>query len=32
LPLVFVGIWATGFIAARLVAPYTDPLTFLTYR
>ncbi|MES1926238.1 DMT family transporter [Salinisphaera sp. T31B1] len=32
LPLVFVGLWSTGFIAARLVAPYADPLTFLSYR
>lgn len=32
LPPVFVVIWSTGFIAARLVAPYTDPLTFLLYR
>ena len=32
LPLLFVLIWSTGFIAARLVAPYTDPLTFLCYR
>lgn len=32
MPLTFVGIWSTGFIAARLVAPYTDPLTFLSYR
>ncbi|WP_438766868.1 DMT family transporter [Kushneria sp. TE3] len=31
-PLAFVGIWSTGFIAARLVAPWTDPLTFLSYR
>ena len=32
LPLFFVLIWSTGFIAARLVAPYSDPLTFLCYR
>ena len=32
MPLAFVGIWSTGFIVARLVAPYTDPLTFLSYR
>ncbi|MFC0335973.1 Threonine/homoserine efflux transporter RhtA [Kushneria avicenniae] len=31
-PLAFVGIWSTGFIAARLVAPWSDPLTFLCYR
>lgn len=28
----FVFIWATGFIVARLVAPYTEPLTFLLVR
>ncbi len=32
MPLLFVGIWATGFIVARLVAPHVDPLTFLAYR
>ena len=32
LPLFFVLIWSTGFIAARLVAPHTEPLTFLLYR
>ena len=32
MPLVFVGIWATGFIVARLVAPHVEPLTFLTTR
>jgi drug/metabolite transporter (DMT)-like permease len=32
MPLLFVGIWATGFIVARLVAPHADPLTFLSYR
>jgi len=32
LPLFFVLIWSTGFIAARLVTPYADPLTFLCYR
>ncbi len=32
MPLLFVGIWATGFIVARLVAPHADPLTFLAYR
>lgn len=32
MPLVFVLIWATGFIVARLVAPHVDPLTFLTIR
>lgn len=32
LPLFFVLIWSTGFIAARLVVPHSDPLTFLCYR
>lgn len=31
-PALFVVIWATGFIVARLVAPYADPLTFLMAR
>ncbi len=31
-PLVFVVLWATGFIVARLVAPHTDPFTFLALR
>jgi drug/metabolite transporter (DMT)-like permease len=31
-PPLFVFIWATGFIAARLVAPFADPLTFLSLR
>lgn len=31
-PLVFVGIWATGFIVARLVVPHAEPLTFLVIR
>jgi drug/metabolite transporter (DMT)-like permease len=31
-PPLFVLIWATGFIVARLVAPYTEPLTFLLVR
>src|SRR5689334_8076723 len=28
----FVVMWATGFIAARLIAPYADPLHFLVLR
>ncbi|MDJ1157427.1 DMT family transporter [Chelatococcus sp. SYSU_G07232] len=31
-PPLFVVIWATGFIVARLVAPHAEPLTFLTTR
>jgi drug/metabolite transporter (DMT)-like permease len=31
-PPLFVLIWATGFVVARLVAPYADPLTFLSLR
>ncbi|MGU3536992.1 DMT family transporter [Methylobacterium sp. A54F] len=31
-PPVFVLIWATGFLAARYVAPYADPLTFVALR
>ncbi len=32
MPALFVGIWATGFLVARLVAPHADPLTFLSLR
>jgi drug/metabolite transporter (DMT)-like permease len=31
-PAVFVVIWATGFIVARLVSPHAEPLTFLVAR
>ncbi len=31
-PPLFVLIWATGFIVARVVAPYAEPLTFLLLR
>lgn len=31
-PPLFVVIWATGFIVARLVKPHADPLTFLMAR
>jgi len=31
-PAVFVFLWATGYIGARLGAPYAEPYTFLTYR
>lgn len=29
---IFVFVWATGFVAARFVAPYADPLTFVALR
>lgn len=32
MPLLFVLIWATGFLVARLIAPYAEPLTFLSAR
>jgi drug/metabolite transporter (DMT)-like permease len=32
MPLLFVLVWATGFIVARLVAPHAEPLTFLVMR
>ncbi len=32
MPMLFVPIWATGFIVARLIAPHAEPLTFLTVR
>lgn len=31
-PVLFVLMWATGFIVARLSAPHADPLTFLSIR
>ena len=31
-PVLFVLMWATGFVVARLSAPHADPLTFLTIR
>jgi len=31
-PVVFVVLWSSGFVVARLVAPHTDPLTFLAVR
>jgi len=31
-PLLFVVIWATGFVVARLVAPHVEPMTFLAMR
>jgi drug/metabolite transporter (DMT)-like permease len=31
-PVLFVVLWSTGFIVARLVAPHSDPLTFLCAR
>lgn len=32
MPMAFVALWSTGFVVARLIAPYADPLTFLTCR
>ncbi len=32
LPFLFVFLWSTGFIGARLGLPYADPLTFLLVR
>lgn len=32
IPWVFVLLWSTGFITARLVAPHVEPLTFLSAR
>ena len=31
-PPLFIFIWATGYIVAKLAAPYADPLTFLVWR
>jgi drug/metabolite transporter (DMT)-like permease len=31
-PLLFVVLWSSGFIVARLVAPHADPLTFTSAR
>jgi len=31
-PLLFVMLWSTGFIGAKLGLPYAEPLTFLTLR
>ena len=32
IPLFFVLLWASGFIVARLVRPYAEPLSFVTLR
>ncbi len=32
IPAVFVFIWSTGWVMARLVAPFADPLTFMVVR
>ncbi len=32
IPVVFVLLWSTGFIAARFSTPYAEPLTFLSIR
>ncbi len=31
-PVLFVLLWSSGFIVARLIAPHSDPLTFLAVR
>ena len=31
-PAVFVLLWASGFIGAKLGLPYAEPMTFLTVR
>ena len=31
-PALFVVMWATGFVVARLSAPHADPLSFLSFR
>ncbi len=31
-PALFVVLWSTGFIGARMGAPYSEPMTFLTLR
>ncbi len=32
MPLIFVVLWSTGFIGARLGLPYSEPMTFLAIR
>ena len=32
MPWVFVGVWSTGFVVARLAMPHAPPLTFLVWR
>ncbi|MBL8350432.1 MAG: DMT family transporter [Burkholderiaceae bacterium] len=32
MPWVFVGVWSTGFVVARLAMPHAPPLTFLAWR
>ena len=32
MPWVFVGVWSTGFVVARLAMPHAPPLTFLLWR
>ena len=32
MPWVFVLIWSTGFVIARLAMPHVPPLTFLAWR
>ncbi len=32
MPWVFVGMWSTGFVVARLAMPHAPPITFLSWR
>ncbi len=32
MPWVFVGVWSTGFVVARLAMPHAPPITFLCWR
>ena len=32
MPWIFVGVWSTGFVVARLAMPHAPPLTFLAWR
>ena len=32
MPWVFVGVWSTGFVVARLAMPHAPPITFLSWR
>ena len=32
MPWVFVGVWSTGFVVARLAMPHSPPFSFLVVR